>query len=93
MCDNLALDEVQIHVHSPDSKQNGEDTNLNGSVTNNHQVHVPLHLKFDGLTVKAGEKTILSNVSGEFKPGEMVAIMGPSGMYKNYILFSLFQKS
>ena len=42
---------------------------------------MPLHLKFDGLTVKAGEKTILSNVSGEFKPGEMVAIMGPSGMY------------
>ena len=89
MCDNLGLDEVQIDItdDSATYKQNGVDINRNGSVTNIHQVHVPLHLKFDGLTVKAGEKTILSNVSGEFKPGEMVAIMGPSG---TYILKSMF---
>ena len=71
--DNLALDEVKIYVTDSTSKSEEATTN---SI---HQIHVPLHLKFDGLTVKAGTKEILHNVSGEFKPGEMVAIMGPSG--------------
>ena len=43
--------------------------------------HIPIHLKFQNLTVKAEEKVILENVSGEFLPGELVAIMGPSGSF------------
>ena len=48
---------------------------------------LPLHLVFKDLTVtvstEGGEREILKNVSGEVKPGEVLAIMGPSGMKYN----------
>eukprot|EP00808_Paulinella_micropora_P019942 g58890.t1 len=50
----------------------------------------PPHLTWDGLTFqikeKKGLKTIIANVSGEAKPGEMIAIMGPSGAGKTTLI-------
>lgn len=89
-----SLEEVKIHIMNPDAispppTPAAEATTIpakkvsQAATTNSiHQIHVPLHLKFDQIKVKAGEKEILHDVSGEFKPGEMVAIMGPSGMSK-----------
>jgi len=65
------LDEVKLRILDGNEKQEDEDI---------HQIHVPIHLKFNKLNVKTAEKTILHDVTGEFKPGELVAIMGPSGM-------------
>lgn len=45
---------------------------------------VPLiHLKFKdlGLTLHSGAK-VLKGVTGEFKPGQLSAVMGPSGSGK-----------
>ena len=36
-------------------------------------------LEFKNLNVKIEEKTILDDVSGCVKPGEVLAVMGPSG--------------
>ena len=41
------------------------------------------------LTVSIGSRSILKNVSGLAKPGEILAIMGPSGM-KNKKVFRLY---
>ena len=40
-----------------------------------------MELKFDCLSVEIGGKTLLSGVCGSAKPGELLAIMGPSGNY------------
>ena len=67
-----SVDEVKLRILDGSEKQEDE--------VNIHQIHIPIHLKFNKLNVKSAEKTILHDVSGEFKPGELVAIMGPSGM-------------
>ena len=43
-----------------------------------------VHLQFIDLNVGVNGKEILKNVSGEIKPGEVVAIMGPSGKSKTF---------
>lgn len=40
---------------------------------------LPMHLVFTNISVKRGEKFLLKNVSGEVRPGEVLALMGPSG--------------
>ncbi|KAK2557724.1 ABC transporter G family member 22 [Acropora cervicornis] len=40
---------------------------------------VPIFLSFNDLSVKINDRQILQNVSGKVHPGEMLAIMGPSG--------------
>ena len=41
--------------------------------------NVPIFLSFSNLGVKIGDREILQNVSGKVHPGEMLAVMGPSG--------------
>ena len=43
------------------------------------QVNHTMHMKFRDLSVRADGKFILQNIAGEIKPGEIIAIMGPSG--------------
>lgn len=40
---------------------------------------VPVFLSFNEVSVKINDRQILQNVSGKVHPGEMLAIMGPSG--------------
>ena len=39
----------------------------------------PITLAFNNLKVEIDGKTILDNISGSVKPGEVLAVMGPSG--------------
>ena len=41
--------------------------------------NVPIFLSFNDLSLKINDRQILQNVSGKVLPGEMLAIMGPSG--------------
>lgn len=50
--------------------------------------NVPIFLSFSNLGVKINDRQILQNVGGKVHPGEMLAVMGPSG--KRRTLFSLF---
>jgi ABC-type multidrug transport system fused ATPase/permease subunit len=41
---------------------------------------IDIEFKDIELKVSGGKKTVLQNVSGRFRPGELSAVMGPSGM-------------
>jgi len=45
--------------------------------------NVPIFLSFSNLGVKINDQQILQNVSGKVHPGELLAVMGPSGKRKN----------
>jgi len=50
---------------------------MSGEVEEN----VPIFLSFSNLGVEISDRQILQNVSGKVHPGEMLAVMGPSGKY------------
>jgi len=56
---------------------------MSGDVEEN----VSIFLSFSNLGVKIDDRQILQNVSGKVHPGEMLAVMGPSG--KCIVLYSV----
>ena len=55
--------------------------------------HVPASLHFSSMTYTLGSRTILDNISGSVKPGQVMAIMGASGAGKSTFLDLLARKS
>ncbi len=54
-----------------------------------HLPHKPLELIFSGVTVTIQKRYILRDVSGIVKPGELLAVMGPSGECHNITIRGL----
>ena len=54
--------------------------------------HVPASLYFSNITYTLGDRTILDNISGCVKPGQIMAIMGASGAGKSTFLDILARK-
>lgn len=54
--------------------------------------HVPASLYFSDITYTLGNRTILDNISGSVKPGQVMAIMGASGAGKSTFLDILARK-
>lgn len=54
--------------------------------------HVPAQLQFEKLTYNLPSHTILENVVGSVKAGQVMAIMGPSGTGKSTLLDILARK-
>ncbi|KJA19756.1 hypothetical protein HYPSUDRAFT_44037 [Hypholoma sublateritium FD-334 SS-4] len=54
--------------------------------------HVPASLYFSNITYSLGGRTILDNISGCVKPGQIMAIMGASGAGKSTFLDILARK-
>lgn len=46
--------------------------------------NAPIFLSFNDLGVKINDRQILQNVSGKVHPGEMLAVMGPSGKLRTF---------
>ena len=55
--------------------------------------HVPASLHFSNMTYTLGSRTILDNISGSVRPGQVMAIMGASGAGKSTFLDLLARKS
>ena len=55
--------------------------------------HVPASLHFSSLNYTLGSRSILDNISGIVKPGQVMAIMGASGAGKSTFLDILARKS
>jgi ABC-type multidrug transport system ATPase subunit len=55
--------------------------------------HVPASLHFSSMTYTLGSRTILDNISGSVKSGQVMAIMGASGAGKSTFLDLLARKS
>ena len=55
--------------------------------------HVPASLHFSSLSYTLGNRSILDNISGMVKPGQVMAIMGASGAGKSTFLDILARKS
>ncbi|KAJ8594505.1 hypothetical protein M405DRAFT_930167 [Rhizopogon salebrosus TDB-379] len=54
--------------------------------------HVPASLHFSNISYTLGNRTILDNISGAVKPGQVMAIMGASGAGKSTFLDILARK-
>lgn len=54
--------------------------------------HVPASLHFSDISYTLGTRTILENISGSVKPGQVMAIMGASGAGKTTFLDILARK-
>ena len=54
--------------------------------------HVPTFMNFTNITYTLGGRTILSDISGCVKPGQVMAIMGASGAGKSTFLDILARK-
>jgi len=55
--------------------------------------YTPVTLSFEDVSYSVGSRSILNNISGIIKPGEMLAIMGGSGAGKTTLLDILAQKN
>ena len=55
--------------------------------------HVPASLHFSNISYTLNGRTILDNISGSAKPGQLLAIMGASGAGKSTFLDILARKN
>lgn len=52
-----------------------------------HPASRPVDLVFKNISYSIGNNNVLNDISGMVKPGEMLAIMGPSGKLNLLIIF------
>ena len=77
---NEVFNEVKLHdCEDQSSMKNSISINSLGSACKKFQCKEKLHIKFTDLSVSIYGTEILKNISGEINPGEILAIMGPSG--------------
>jgi len=60
--------------------------------TSNPSSKIPVELSFENITIttdsKENPRTILHNISGIVKPGQFLAIIGASGIFRSVLNFS-----
>ncbi|CCH41388.1 putative ATP-dependent permease [Wickerhamomyces ciferrii] len=74
---------------SSSTNGNDEDDDEQDDLLN----YTPVTLTFENVSYSVGSRSIVNNVSGIVKPGEMLAIMGGSGAGKTTLLDILAQKN
>lgn len=83
------------NIYTVDLTQNGIDNQAAAFSLKHLPKRQPVDIKFSDLNYtvpdnsRAGSKKILNDLQGEFRSGELVAILGPSGAGKSTLLNSL----
>ena len=78
----MSMSSARDNLHLDQRSTENEELILKFSSDEAENV-TPMHLEFKNVTVVSDDVTLLDNVCGDVKPGEVLAIMGPSGLLLN----------
>ena len=86
-CNILTLNGLKMERHENDAEISpiisDVEGNASSTVINMAFDSNPMTLTFNNLQAFIDNRKILDNVSGSVKPGEVLAVMGPSGKHEH----------
>lgn len=81
----VETDCVIVFVFPFSRVENGTGAHFPCLLDQQHMPRKPVELVFNGLSVTVNKRPILRDINGVVRPGELLAVMGPSGKSNNKV--------